>query len=154
MSEEIQFRVEVDETNLDNFERRKDAIVKETNDTIQTLDKESKLSFNRVLGMARLGWSAIDQIFQALGINLGEQLRLIIQSAISSVSIFQSIYAAETFTPYTAAFGFASLLELEMAIIAIGQAQSGQAELASRTADASRAIFSVGNFINGLSFIR
>jgi len=155
MSENIQLTVDVSRGNeaLDALDKRIDAIVAKENEVIQTTEKASRISFNRVLGMARLGWTMTDQIMQAMGINIGPYWRMIIQSALSTVSILTPLLSATALTPgmeFQAAMGFA---ELGFAITAIVQAQLGQQQAAQQSAETGRALFTIGNFINSISFM-
>jgi uncharacterized membrane protein len=155
MSENITLSVDTSagQEALAALEKRIDEIVNKENTVIQTTEKASKMSFNRVLSMARMGWSVTDQVMQAFGIHANEQVRLLIQSAFSSISFLTPILMAESVTPgmqLQAAFG---LGELASAALALFQAQTGQQQLSRATAEASRALFQVGSFLGAASYM-
>jgi len=138
---------------IDASERRVEQLAKRSAEITGTTEKAARLSFNRVLGSARVLWSAVDQVFQAMGINMGEQMRLLLQSGFSAISAMHALYSAQATNPFTAAFGIFSLVELGFAITAMVQAQMGQQEAATQTAKTARALFAVGNFVNSISFL-
>lgn len=151
------FIIDIDTTDADSTLKSFDAKVKNTvndaNNVMEYTEQKSKMTFNRVLAMARMGWSAMDQIFQAFGINLGEQFRLLMQASFSAISTLQAIFTAEASNPYTAAFGAISLAELGLAMLAMYQASVDQQELSMQTAKTARAVFSVGSMIGSMSFM-
>jgi len=154
MSENITLSVDTSagEEALTALEKRIEEIVNKENTVIQTTEKAAKSSINRVISMARLGWSMIDQVFQAFGVQMSSQARLLIQSIFSTISILTPLLMAESVTPgmqAQAAFGF---MELGAAVVAMVQAQLGQAEASRQTAEGARALYQVGNFINAINF--
>jgi len=138
---------------LDVLEKRIQDVVKTENQIVGTTEKAAKLSFNRVLSSARMAWSAVDQVFQAMGVNMGEQMRLLIQSGFSAITALRALYSAQATNPYTSAFGLFSLAELGFAVVAFTQFQLGQQEAATQTAKTARALYATGNFINSISFM-
>lgn len=155
MSKEFSLGLNIEPLN-EKLEEAKSNIAdtaKTANTVIQETEKASRRSFNRVLSSARLAWSTMDTIFRAFGINMGRQFRLLIQSGFSAVSALSAVYTAQESNPFTAAFGALSLAELGTAIIALIQAQLGEKELAAQLAKTSRALFSVGNFLNSMNFL-
>jgi hypothetical protein len=154
MSENITLSVDTSagEEALAALDKRIDEIVNKENTIIQTTEHASKMSYNRIISIARLSWSMVDQVFQAFGVHMSTQWRLLIQSGFSIASTLYPIFAAEAAAgDYArAALGFG---ELAIAITALVQAQMGQAQAAQQTGEAARAIYTIGNFIHGISYL-
>lgn len=138
---------------IDASEKRLDDLAKRSSEVTGASEKSAKTSFNKILMLARLGWSATDAMFQAMGTTMNAQFKSLIQSGFSAISVLTSIFTAQESNPFTAAFGAFSLAQIGMSVASLIQFQLGQQEAAKQTTEGANMLYSVGNFLGGISYL-
>lgn len=143
------------EEKLKEFDRKIEETAKKGNDITELVEEKSKFTFNKVVTMARAGWSVVDSVFQLMGIEMGEQMRFIIQAGFSTISFLTPLLTASGATPNPADWARAAfgLVNLGLASGALAQSLVGQQELSRQTTQTSQAIFNVGTLLGTMSFM-
>ncbi len=138
---------------LDEIEQRAKQIYAKQKEIIETIDKESKASFNEVLGIARAGWTATQLVAKASGLTISTQFAALIQMGISGIAVLQPLLTAKAMATQdwiSFAIGVANLVQTG---IAISAAAAGKEEMEKEMRESMLALNSIGTLLGSMSFL-
>lgn len=121
-------------------------------ETFDRIERQSKMSFNRMMTMVRTSYMVITSIVEASGGTISTMFASTIQMAFSMVAILTPLLSARAAAGdyLSAAIGFAEIMASLMAVAA-ATGQKAEAEEAAR--DAMSILNSVGALIGSMSFL-
>ena len=112
---------------LTEVDEKRKKIEEASKKTISFVKAESKITFGKVLQIAKTSWYIIDNLLQSMGSAVSAQFRLAINAAFSTIAIMRPIIAAEAVTPGMQIQAAIGMMQIGLALNAIQSAQAREA---------------------------
>ena len=153
MSERIDISINAEEVlrALDQVDDKIDLVEVKAEIVLNEIEKKTQESFNQVLNMARAGWNITQQVVKIAGGSIDSLINLSISSALSMISVYQTISAGKAMTTQNwVQFG------IEMGLWASAIAQVGMAgqlkEQFEKGDMIMRSFQSISSYIGSINF--
>lgn len=146
MVDKIDIIVEVDTSELEAAEEKAEEIIETQEETIEEVEKKAHMSFNKVMLMARGAYMITAGIIRATGGTVSTMFRMAISAAISTAAFMYPLLTAESLTPGMQVQAAIGLINLAIAMEAIGMAARQQQELA-------RGMMAINTTLHGMSMM-
>lgn len=153
MCENVKFDVDTTEAErkvdeLDNkIENTKEKLI----DMGDAVEKETKESFNQVMGMMRASYMMVSGLSQAIGGSLGQIFSAMYSVAVSTIMTYKAIAAAIAASGVGAVQAGLMFASLVTALVQMGALMAGQNEIARRVSGLNMALHGIGGMISSFS---
>lgn len=150
MGEEFKIEGEFKELDkgLDEREKRIDDIEAKNIQATLSVVKQTKESFNEVMGMMRASYMMVSGITQVIGGDMGQMLSAVYGAAVAGITTYQSIAAAIAASGVGTFQAIIMTSSLIAAMVSLSGVMTGQTELSRRVAGINMGLQGIGQSIS------
>lgn len=150
MGEEFKIEGEFKELDkgLDEREKRIDDIEAKNVKATLSVVKQTKKSFDEVVGMMRASYMMVSGITQVIGGDMGQMLSAVYGAAVAGITTYQSIAAAIAASGVGTFQAIIMTSSLIAAMVSLSGVMTGQTELSRRVAGINMGLQGIGQSIS------